>query len=95
MHADGMFCLSSACEQARDEARRKASDIDHQKAAARQAAAMAGGGSKFSSYGSENPSSGGGNSYGGSSGGGSSGYDRAAESSPAPEASPKKTPTVA
>ena len=45
--------MESKMSQARDEARRKASDIDHQKAAARQAAAMAGG-SKYSSYGSEN-----------------------------------------
>jgi hypothetical protein len=43
----------SKVSQARDEARRKASDIDHQKAQARQAAAMAGNANKYNSYGSE------------------------------------------
>ena len=46
----------SKINQARDEARRKAQDIDQQKAQMRQAQAMAGGGGggKYSSYGSEN-----------------------------------------
>ena len=47
--------MESKMNQARDEARRKASDIDQQKAQLRQAQAMAGGGGgKYSSYGSEN-----------------------------------------
>lgn len=50
--------MESKMSQARDEARRKASDIDHQKAALKQAQAMAGGGGggagRYSSYGSEN-----------------------------------------
>jgi len=83
--------MESKMNQARDEARRKASDIDQQKAQMRQAMAMAGGGGgggggKYSSYGSDNAPQR--DSYGGGGGGGD--YGRAAESASPPEPSPSK-----
>jgi len=81
--------MESKMNQARDEARRKASDIDHQKAQARQAAAMAGA-NKYSSYGSESGSGG-----GGSYSSGPSSYERQEVSPAAPvDPSPRKAPSA-
>jgi hypothetical protein len=77
--------MESKMNQARDEARRKASDIDHQKAQARQAAAMAGAANKYSSYGSE-PA--GGRDYGAPAS-----YERARDVSPVSAAAAEPSPS--